>query len=71
MRPASLRCHVPGGLSHDTAGSLVVRYFDCVALPHTGGAALPRFRMKRPPGTKRGGPDSVVMRPGLARPSPC
>jgi hypothetical protein len=34
------------GLSHDTAGSLVARYFDCVALPRTGGAALPRLRMK-------------------------
>jgi hypothetical protein len=44
------------GLSHDTAGSLVVRYFDCVVLPHASCAALPRFRMKRPPGTKRGGP---------------
>ena len=37
-----------GGASHDTAGSLVARYFDCVALPHAGGAALRRVRMKRP-----------------------
>jgi hypothetical protein len=27
----------------------VARYFDCVALPHTGRAALPRLRIKRPP----------------------
>jgi hypothetical protein len=37
------------GGSHDTIGSLVARYFDCVALPHAGDAALGRFRMKRPP----------------------
>jgi hypothetical protein len=37
------------GLSHDTAGSLVARYFDCMALPHAGDAALRRFRMKSPP----------------------
>jgi hypothetical protein len=33
--------------SHDTTRSLVARYFDCVVLPHAGGAALPRLRMKR------------------------
>jgi hypothetical protein len=37
------------GGSHDTTGSLVDRYFDCVALLHAGGAALPWSRMKRPP----------------------
>ena len=36
------------GGSHDTAESLVARYFDCVALPLGGDAALPRLRMKRP-----------------------
>jgi hypothetical protein len=35
------------GGSHDTAESLVARYFDCVALPLGGDAALPRLRMKR------------------------
>jgi hypothetical protein len=35
--------------SYDTAGSLVARHLDCVALPHARDAALPRLRMKRPP----------------------